>query len=258
MTRILEMNPRIKAGANSFLRRRAAESQETEPEKVSVLTGSNFYEEDELAYKDNFHTPYQGKVYSDNFTEIFTTLTQELATPNRAALLQYQDPESFEFMMGLLTGSSDNEKELVHQERERSAQAASYREQLLAHWESMKASGAVEKSNIPTINRYEFKGAPGVNVAIRKYSKVFSKYKFTEAIVVRNDSETFSFGFADSDIAVLIAMEELLMGTAKFTKNSLTKRTQNFNKVVHLHDSFTAGSPLANSRESEVESQDVK
>ncbi len=247
LTHILENNPRIKAGANSFLRRRAAESGETEPEKLSVLNNNKNYKDTEIAFKDNFVNAYQGKVYKDGFTEIFTMLTQELSTPARAATLQHKDPEAFEFMMGLLAGVTEEEREFSVDEHSKLDQSKNYREQLLSHWKSMIAGGQVVVEETNYEFSHSFDVSPGVEIEL-----LLDKTGGLSSIRKHQDANDIHIAtLENTEITTLVAMEELLMGSGTFDKARIEKRASSFYEPTHVHGGFNASTPLKSSIQSE-------
>lgn len=95
----LENDPIAKAAANGFLVKRR-ESKTVY--RLSQLTGQRGYGPREVAYKDEFLSPYIGKVYPDGVTEVFSMGVQYLSNPKDAAMLAAQDPEMFALISGYL------------------------------------------------------------------------------------------------------------------------------------------------------------
>lgn len=78
------------------------------PKKVSLrsITGNNGYKPNEVAYEDDFLSPYIGKVYPYKVTEVFSMGVQYLADPENAAVMAAKDPELYALITGYLTQDS--------------------------------------------------------------------------------------------------------------------------------------------------------
>lgn len=80
---------------------------------LGELTGNKRYGRNERAKPDKFFHPYMGKAYSENITEILAMGIQELISPERAGKLFAEDRQTFEYMVGLLSGITPEEREMA-------------------------------------------------------------------------------------------------------------------------------------------------
>lgn len=91
-------NPAIGAAAIEWVQSRA-----TGPlAKLSDLQPGSKYREDEVAYPDAFVSPYVGKSYGYNYTEVVSMGIERFATPELMEEFYTQDREHFEFILGVL------------------------------------------------------------------------------------------------------------------------------------------------------------
>lgn len=91
-------NPAIGAAAIEWIQSRA-----TGPlAKLSDLQPGSKYREDEVAYPDAFVSPYVGKSYGYNYTEVVSMGIERFATPELMEEFYTQDREHFEFILGVL------------------------------------------------------------------------------------------------------------------------------------------------------------
>lgn len=86
-------NPQVKQRANAWLDRRTA--GET-PQKLSAVTGNKGYRSDEVTTPDKFVSPYIGKRYKDQSTEVIS-MGLEMAWTTPVALAK-SDPDMFMFI----------------------------------------------------------------------------------------------------------------------------------------------------------------
>jgi hypothetical protein len=95
----LEADPAAKQAANDFLvKRRESESVYS----LRSLTGNKGYSAREVAYKDSFISPYIGKVYQNQVTEVYSMGVQYLSNPELAASFIAKDPEMASLIAGYL------------------------------------------------------------------------------------------------------------------------------------------------------------
>jgi len=92
-------DPRVLRASLDFIARRTAgESYQ----KLSKITGNTFYKDDEIAKPDKFISPYIGKDYGGQATEVISMGVEHLyAEPERLAR---EDPDYFDFMLRVLRG----------------------------------------------------------------------------------------------------------------------------------------------------------
>jgi hypothetical protein len=96
----LERDPVASLLANEFLlRRRESDTLYS----LNELTGSRGYGRDEVAYKDSWISPYVGKRYRNQSTEVFSMAMEHLSTPERAQTLMIKDREMFDVVTGYIT-----------------------------------------------------------------------------------------------------------------------------------------------------------
>lgn len=97
---VLEFNtPEVKKAAFAFLNARTAGEK---AELLSKITGDSGYAPHEIARKDKFISPYMGKDYGGQYTEIVSMGLEYLyATPEQFAI---EDPDYFDFMVDLVRG----------------------------------------------------------------------------------------------------------------------------------------------------------
>lgn len=81
---------------------RDAKSNDITPKKLSEITGSNLYDDDELALRDDYISPYVGKVYPSGYTEVISVGVEHFSSPNRMKELYDKDPDHYNFIVGLL------------------------------------------------------------------------------------------------------------------------------------------------------------
>jgi hypothetical protein len=83
--------------ARAFVKKRATGSATT----LRKLVPGAGYRYDEIAYPDDFISPYVGKKYPD-CTEVFSMGLQYFSDPQKMFLLSQKDPEHFSLMMGFV------------------------------------------------------------------------------------------------------------------------------------------------------------
>jgi len=81
-----------------FIKKRAT----GQPEKLSKLTGNSDYGDNEVAYPDKFISPYVGKVYRDNATEVVSTGLEHFASAAKMVKLYKADKEHFYLTIGAI------------------------------------------------------------------------------------------------------------------------------------------------------------
>ncbi len=74
------------------------------PVQIKSLAGMEHYGNDEIAYPDDFISPYVGKIYDDGSTEVISTGLEHFTSPKKMAQLLEKDPEHFYFIMGVIGG----------------------------------------------------------------------------------------------------------------------------------------------------------
>ena len=110
MSHLLERDIAVRLASYEHWNERTAGE---EYQKLSKLTGNNFYKSDELAKPDKFFDVYMGKVYSGKLTEVLSMGIQEFASAERAGMLLKNDPQTFEYIVGVLSGVTDDDREKV-------------------------------------------------------------------------------------------------------------------------------------------------
>lgn len=110
MAHHLESDPAMfKASANYI--RAMASSQE--PQTLRELTGSKFYSSQEVALAGGFYSPYIGKVYDDQATEVMSMGIEAFAEPWKLGWIAGKDPATIEFVSGALM-APQGEDERMH------------------------------------------------------------------------------------------------------------------------------------------------
>lgn len=104
---IEKSNPRILSATREFLQYRADASGETKPSSLRTLTGDKGYGSDEVAYADNFDSPYTGKFYGKTLgtaraTEVLSMGFQQMYEDPYS--FSQKDPEFFGFIMSIGEG----------------------------------------------------------------------------------------------------------------------------------------------------------
>lgn len=241
LTHLLERNPRYKAAAQSFLQRRAKKSGESKPTPLKELFPKASYRPEELAFQDNFYDAYQGKVYGDGYSEIFTMYTQEMSDPRRAARLLKADPEGFKFMLGLLAGQAPEEKEAVDESRRRFVIAQKYRDELKAYWDGFTLTSEGEHKKYPNGEAFIFVSDDGVTIEVGRVKISGSWQSF---IRQRGDrAESMPDGLAQ-----LIAAEILLYRKKNFSQKSIDRSFDNLSEPLYSHGAFSpSNGPLLGS-----------
>ncbi len=97
LAHLLEEDPKIVEVARNFLEKRR---ESATVYSLSSLTGNTRYKSNEGAYKDAWHDPYVGKVYS-NATEVISMGMQMLASPDVLLALHSKDPGHLALILGL-------------------------------------------------------------------------------------------------------------------------------------------------------------
>jgi len=99
MAHHLEADPAAKTAANGFLVKRRKDAKVY---SLRSLTGNKGYGSNEGAYKDDFISPYVGKVYHDGTTEVWAMGIQYLSNPADAAMILAKDPEMAALIAGYI------------------------------------------------------------------------------------------------------------------------------------------------------------
>ena len=95
----LEADPAMKQAAGQLIERRSVDGKAY---TLRSLTGDKGYHSSEVAYKDSFFSEYVGKIYHDGVTEVFSMGVESLSNPLLLARRLAKDPETLEFVMGML------------------------------------------------------------------------------------------------------------------------------------------------------------
>lgn len=93
-------NPDIKKAAGEFIRLKATSQN---PVKLKDLTGNPNYKDNEVALPDKFISPYVGKIYQKGTTEVISMGVEHFADPKSLAKLRREDPDHFNFILGILS-----------------------------------------------------------------------------------------------------------------------------------------------------------
>ena len=97
--------------ANQWIREKSSKhngGRLPEPKKISDLTGVDSYSSDEVAYEDNFTTPYVGKVYparpgqEEGDTEVLSVGIERFHSPAAMKTLYMTDRSHFDLTLGIL------------------------------------------------------------------------------------------------------------------------------------------------------------
>lgn len=214
LTHIMERSPSLRAAANSFLDRR---TKGDSLESLKSLYPNSNYSHTEVTLKDNFYHPYMGKVYPHGSTEIFTMLTQELADPARAAKLAVNDPESFQFAVGMLSSHTNAERDFSAVEAEENLHVSSYRKQLLAEWdEVISKEQSFSGRGAKSVHSFKISDGPnkgkGLYVAENKKPKApragarIRKTKSVSPSVIQIDGGVV-YGLSSPKDAAILAMQ---------------------------------------------------
>ncbi|MBW4666473.1 MAG: hypothetical protein KME60_03255 [Cyanomargarita calcarea GSE-NOS-MK-12-04C] len=93
----------VQSAARDWVKSRATSQT---PAKLSDLTGSKTYGNDEIALPDSFISAYVGKVYAHGSTEVLSMGVEHLAEPKKMIYLHQQDIEHFHFTIGALLNAN--------------------------------------------------------------------------------------------------------------------------------------------------------
>jgi hypothetical protein len=100
---IESQRPTVQHACVEFLRRRYERSRQPgsrELRTLNELSGTSFFEEGEVAFKDDFRNPYVGKVYKHGRTEVFSMGLEYLA--DNPLRFRKEDPEHYYLTLGLI------------------------------------------------------------------------------------------------------------------------------------------------------------
>lgn len=93
-----DQNPRLAQAARDW-----RDSKATGPAvPLNDLTGTNIYDDDELALPGNYVSKYVAKVYNDGSTEVLSVGFEYFASDEALLRLAQKDPEHFHFMLGVI------------------------------------------------------------------------------------------------------------------------------------------------------------
>lgn len=134
-------NPIFVAAAKDFIKSRAT----GKPQKLSRLTGKN-YGNHEIAYPDNFSTPYVGKIYPDA-TEVISMGLQTLGKTDDL-LRGAKDIEHLKFCFGCLLSDIKNNNSYVNDNFSYQAGGKDY-EQTLANIKNSAWRKAINEAVTP-------------------------------------------------------------------------------------------------------------
>ena len=73
-----------------------------EPEKLSKITGSSLYRDDEVAVPGDFIDPYAGKIYKNETSEVISIGMEAMTDASAMADFYSRDPEHFFFVLGAM------------------------------------------------------------------------------------------------------------------------------------------------------------
>ena len=71
-------------------------------QKLSKITGNNTYRDDEVGYPGRYLTPYVGKIYSSQATEVLSVGLEQMADFDTMSQLYIDDKEYFLFILGAI------------------------------------------------------------------------------------------------------------------------------------------------------------
>ena len=74
----------------------------TKAKSLASLTGNNRFNKDEVAYEDNWFSPYIGKVYPQGNTEVFSMGLESFSDGHMLTTRITQDPEMFALILGFV------------------------------------------------------------------------------------------------------------------------------------------------------------
>jgi hypothetical protein len=112
MAHLLENQPVVKAANNRFIDKKTGGRQKMA--SLRSLTGNRGYKSNEKAFVDHFFDPYVGKYYPGGITEVGSMGFQMFADPKKMAMLYDQDPEMFQYILGVVRSPMTSvEKEAV-------------------------------------------------------------------------------------------------------------------------------------------------
>ncbi|MET4696664.1 hypothetical protein [Endozoicomonas lisbonensis] len=123
----------IERGNDAILRAshhyRDTKAESPKPVSLRELTGSGFYDTDEVALPDHYIHPYVGKVYKHQASEVLSMGLQYFANPEDLAKLAVSDPQFVALVTGVILGVTDEDKARLEREnREYSKRQAFYSE----------------------------------------------------------------------------------------------------------------------------------
>ena len=97
-------NPEVSLASKDWIRARAlaAGNSGTVGSRLKDITGSDFYDKEEIAVEDHFVSPYVGKLYPDAATEVLSVGLEHFDDPGRMLQLYRRDPEHFFLVLGSL------------------------------------------------------------------------------------------------------------------------------------------------------------
>lgn len=179
----LESDPAMKLSAGQLIKRRSVDGKAY---TLRSLTGNTAYRSSEVAYKDSYFDPYVGKIYNGGVTEVFSMGVESLSNPLLLARRLAQDPETLEFVMGMLKrpmgALAVAHKELSGRLLETSTEVAGANKNSLAELQAMLADKA---SPIDNDTDMSWTGDDSE-------SKYFTKYGFKQIGVTGDGFVVFS------------------------------------------------------------------
>jgi SPP1 gp7 family putative phage head morphogenesis protein len=89
-------DPSIADAAKSWIRARATGSEQS----INSIQGVDYYDESEVALPDKFISPYVGKIYDQDATEVISMGLQYFTGPEEMLKFYRKDPEHFRFVVG--------------------------------------------------------------------------------------------------------------------------------------------------------------
>jgi len=90
-------DPTIAKSSQDFVKSRASGP----PQKLKDMTGRN-YRDDEIAYPDEFVSPYVGKITGKASSEVISVGVERLANGKSMRKFKEEDPEHFNFVIGVM------------------------------------------------------------------------------------------------------------------------------------------------------------
>ena len=101
---LLEFDPAAKSAANAMLLKQSG----GEVKPLKELTGIKSYRSQEVAYTGSFPlSPYMGKVYDSQSTEVFSMALEYLSSPESATEMLSLDEELAKFVVGYLAAEEE-------------------------------------------------------------------------------------------------------------------------------------------------------